>query len=374
LATSPVPLHYSEIAEQALAKHGRVMDVRRAHNAAANIGFLFGPGVYGLARHIRLNDEEMSEVRIEAEEIILSEPDRQWHCFELMGILLERLDREFVGLDKYVLNILLRHSKNLKWLHKMTWAAKDQESNDQARIDIHQAIVAFVKSAGRPLTADEIRQNLLAVRGVNSTFTITAVDPLIRVGRGLWGINDRDLPIKRADQEIYIDLLVEHLEGKQNGMYREEVADLLELKEFPVEAFFSILTQDSRLKVSVGRCIYLAKWGEPRRETVGRALQVVLENATEPLQLEVIVRLVAQRIARKCERSEISAALQAIGAVYNEDTKSWAKSEMSFDSADDDDKQPILSNDNQGGGTAAADWREQYPVEPSVVGRQAELP
>ena len=347
LAASPVPLHYSEIAAQAKAKHGREMDVRRAHNAAASVGLLFGAGLYGLARHIPLNEEEMSEVRAEAEEIILSEPGRQWHCFELMGLLLERLDREYGGLDKYILNIALRQSKSVKWLQKMTWIAKDQESNEQARIDIHQAIVAFVKSAGRPLKADEIKQNLLAVRGVNSTFAISAFDPLIRMGGGLWGLNDRDVPIKRADQRIYIDLLVEHLESKQSGMYRDEVESLLDLKGFPIETFFSILTQDSRLNVSTGRYLYLSKWGEPRRETVGRAVQAVMDEATEPLQFEVITQLVAQRIARSCEKSQISAALRAIGAVYNEDARGWAKADTSFDNSDDDDEQSILSNDNR---------------------------
>lgn len=347
LAASPIPLHYSEIAEQAKAKHGREIDIRRAHNAASSVGFLFGAGVYGLTRHIPLNEEEMSEVRAEAEEIILSEPGRQWHCFELMGVLLERLEREYVGLDKYILNIALRKSKSVKWLHKMTWVAKDQESNEQARIYIYQAIVAFIKSAGRPLTADEIKQNLIAVRGVNSTFAINAFDPLIRMGRGVWGLNDRDVPIKRADQRIYIDLLVEHLESKQSGMFRDEVEDLLELKGFPIEAFFSILSQDSRLKVSTGRCLYLAKWGEPRRETVGHAVQAVLEEAIEPLPLEVMTQLVAQRIARPCEKSQISAALQAIGAIYNENARTWTKADMSLDNADDDVEQPVLSNDNQ---------------------------
>lgn len=347
LAASPVPLHYSEIARQAKENYGREMDVRRAHNAAASVGYLFGAGVYGLARHIPLSVEEMLEVRTEAEEIILSEPGRQWHCFELMGVLLERLDREYVGLDKYVLNIALRHSKSVKWLHKMTWVAKDEENSEQARIDIHQAIVAFVKSAGRPLTTDEIKKNLAAVRGVNSTFAINAFDPLIRMGGGLWGLNDRDVPIKRADQRIYIDLLVEHLEGRQSGMYRDEVAELLELNGVPIETLLSILSQDSRLKVSTGRCVYLAKWGDSRRETVGRAVQAVLDGAVEPLQLEVIMRLAEQRMSRRCERSQISAALQAIGGVYNEEARTWSKADMLFVDTDDDDGQPTLSNDNQ---------------------------
>jgi hypothetical protein len=348
LAASPVPLHYSEIARQAKENYGREMEIRRAHNAAASVGFLFGAGMYGLARHIPLTEAEMAEVRAEAEETILSEAGRQWHCFELMGVLLERLDREYIGLDKYVLNIALRQSKSVKCLYKMTWVAKDEENSEQARIDIHQAIVAFVKSAGHPLTADEIKQNLIAVRGVNSTFAVTAVDPLIRMGGGLWGLNDRDVPIKRAEQRIYVDLLVEHLESKQSGMYRDEVADLLELNGFPIETFFSVLTQDSRLKVSTGRCVYLAMWGEPRRETVGRAVQAVLEGAIGPLQIEAIVRLVAERVARPCGKSQISAALKAIGAVYNEDARTWAKADMSFANADDDDENPTFGGDHQG--------------------------
>jgi hypothetical protein len=169
------------------------------------------------------------------------------------------------------------------------------------------------------------------------------------MGGGLWGLNDRDVPIKRADQRIYIDLLVEHLESKQSGMYRDEVADLLELEEFPIESFFSILTQDSRLKVSTARCVYLARWGESRRETAGRAVQAVLDGAVEPLQLEVIMRLAEQRMSRQCEKSQISAALQAIGGVYNEDARTWSKADMSFVDTDDDDEQPTLSNDNQTG-------------------------
>lgn len=349
LAASPVPLHYSEIAKQAKENYSREMEIRRAHNAAASVGFLFGAGVYGLARHIPLTEAEMADVRAEAEEIIHAEPGRQWHCFELMGVLLERLDREYVGLDKYVLNIALRQSKSVKWLRKMTWVAKDEENTEQARIDIHQAIVAFVKSAGHPLTADEIKQNLIAVRGVNSTFSVTAVDPLIRMGRGLWGLNDRDVPIKRAEQRIYIDLLVEHLESKQSGMYRDEVADLLELEGFPIETFLSILTQDSRLKVSTGRCVYLSKWGEPRRETVGRAVQMVLDEARGPLPLDVIVDLVVRRTGRQCEKSQISSALQAVGAAYNEDTKAWIKPDVSRENINDDDEQPMSDGDNQVG-------------------------
>ena len=62
LAESNTPLHYTEIAERARIREGRSLDARRAHNAAANVGYLFARGTYGLARHVPLSDEQMSQI------------------------------------------------------------------------------------------------------------------------------------------------------------------------------------------------------------------------------------------------------------------------------------------------------------------------
>lgn len=345
LAESPKPLHYSEIAELVRVKHGREIDVRRAHNAAASVGFLFGRGVYGLERHIPLNEAELAAIRAEAEEIILTEaPDKQWHCSELLRVILERLDREYVGLDKYILDIALRGSESLQWLHRMTWVAKGSATSEQSRIDIHQAIVSFVKAAGRPLSSREIKQNLAEARGINETYAISAADPLIRVGDGLWGLNDRDIPIKRNEQRILIDMLVEHLEDTQHGLFGEEIAEVLELNGCPIQTFLTIAHQDSRIKVSVGRCVYLTKWNSPRRETVGRSVEMVLQEAQEPLSLETITMLASQRMGRMCSKVQVSAALQALEAVFDDATKTWMLAGAQPDT--DDDDLPDLSNDN----------------------------
>ena len=193
LAESDIPLHYTEITERADLREGKSLDPRTVHNAAANIGFLFAPGTYGLARHVPLSDQQMSRIRTETEDIVCSEASgRQWHTTEIFSELSERLEGGIDGLDKYVLDIALAKSKILRPLGKMVWIESGQDTDDQTRIDVHQACIAIIKAAGRPLSIDEIKERLTAVRGINEFFQIYPIDPLIRIRPGVWGINDRD--------------------------------------------------------------------------------------------------------------------------------------------------------------------------------------
>ena len=94
----------------------------------------------------------------------------------------------------------------------MTWAEAGQDTDDRTRIDVQQAVIAIVKTAGRPLSTGEIKERLTAVRGVNEFFQIFPVDPLIRVRPGIWGINDRDVPLSREEQAELVEELIRILE------------------------------------------------------------------------------------------------------------------------------------------------------------------
>ena len=325
LAESGTPLHYTEIVERARLRGGKSLDPRRALSAAASIGFLFTRGTYGLARHVPLSDEQMSRIRMEAEDIVCSETSgKQWHSSEILSELSERLEGGLDGLDKYVLDIALARSMILSRLGKMTWAEAGQDSNGQARIAVHQGVIAIVKAAGRPLSTGEIKERLTAVRGVNESFQIFPVDPLIRVKPGVWGINDRDVPLSREKQAELVEELIQILEEKHRGIHTSELSGVLPLKDCPPDAFLSIAAQDGRLKLSQGRNVYLAEWGSPRRETIGHAVSAVLEKASKPLTLDEIVSLVERRVGRKCNRPVISGALQAVEAEFDEMIREWS--------------------------------------------------
>lgn len=345
LAESVTPLHYTEIAERAGLREGKSLDPRRAHNAAANIGFLFARGTYGLARHVPLSDEQMSRIRTEAEDIVCSEASgRQWHTSEILSELSERLDGGFDDLDKYVLDIALAKSKILSPLGKMTWAEARQDTDDRTRIDVHQAVIAIVKAAGRPLSTGEIKERLTAVRGVNEFFQISPVDPLIRVQPGVWGINDRDMPLSREEQAELVEALIQMLKEKQRGIHASELSGVLPLEDCPPDAFLSLAAQDEQLKIAQGRYVYLAEWGNPRRETIGHAVSAVLEKATKPLALDEIVSLVERRVGRKCDRPVISGALQALEAEFDEMTREWSLNTSA--SGDDDDDADAADSDS----------------------------
>jgi hypothetical protein len=336
LAESDTPLHYTEIAERVRIRDGRSLDARRAHSAAANVGYLFARGTYGLMRHVPLSDEQMSRIRSEAEDIVCSEaPGRQWHSSEILSEISERMDGGFDGLDKYVLDIALAGSEMLRPLGKMTWVASAAGTDDQSRIDVHQAVVAIVQAAGHPLSTGEIKERLTAVRGVNEFFQIFPIDPLVRMQPGVWGINDRDVPISRGEQQQLVEHLVRCLDEKQSGIHASELPGILALHDCSPDAFLSIASQDKRLKIAQGRYVYFAEWESPRRETIGHAVSVILEDAAGPLTLEEIAASVDNRIGRKICKPAISSALQILEAEFNETTREWCWSRPSVDDPGD---------------------------------------
>ena len=345
LAGSNTPLHYTEIAERANLREGKCLHPRRAHIAAANVGFLFGRGTFGLARHVPLPDEQMSRIRMEAEDIVCSEASgRQWHTSEILSELSERLDGGFERLDKYVVDIALSKSEILRPLGKMTWVEAGQDIDEQTRIDIHQAVIALIKAAGYPLSTSDIKERLTAVRGINEFFQIFAIDPLVRLRPGVWGINDRDVPLSREEQRELVEELVCKLEAKQSGIHASELRSVLPLRDCSPATLLSIAIQDRRLNVARGRYVYLTEWGNPRRETISQAVSTVLEKASKPLTLEEIVSLIEHRVGRKCEKPGVSVALKALEAELDEVTRKWSLNISAID--EDDDNEETVDNDS----------------------------
>lgn len=328
LLDSDVPLHFSEIAKRANLRAGKDFDVRRAHNAAASIGVLFGRGIYGLDHHIRLSDQERVLICDELEQVILGGPDeRQWHNSELLSIAAERNLPKIEALDKYTIDIVLRPSQAIQSLGRMTWSkAMSSGSN---RIDVRQAVIALLQKAGAPLTSNEIRQRLVAIRGVSDNFQIYSSNSMVRIDTLRWGLNDRDIPLKRADQRAFIDCLVDILGERKQGIHitevLEEVGDLLKSPEqLSSETIFSLASLDNRLQTTTSQYLFLREWGEARRQTLADATLATLRDAKSSLSLDEVVAGVQKGILRPCEKRAVSSCLKAIDAVFDESTGKWS--------------------------------------------------
>ncbi len=319
------PLHYTELSERASARAGRKVDIGSVRNAASSTSILLGRGVYGREKHIALSSEEMELVRQEAEGLLVGGPaGRQWHASEVLASLLE-MDVAPPGLDAYVLDYLLRSVETIRRLGRMTWVVA-QAGGDIAtnRIEIRQAVLAFVQEAGHALSTAELKQRLVAVRGVSQNLQITPVDPLVRIGPGLWGLNDRDVPIKRADQARLCDDVVAILERRGVGLHISEISDELgpAWPDTPPRILFALAALDPRLRVNTGQYLYLDEWGDPRRKSLYDTLKRVLAEANQPLTVEQVTIRATREIGREPNKKQVSGCLQMVGA-FDRETALW---------------------------------------------------
>ncbi len=325
LADAEAPLHYSEIARRLEERLGRQIDVRRAHSVAANVGILLGRGTFGSEKHLEIEPDDLERLSDEASSIILNGPiSRQWHSAELLGGLIE-CGFASEHLNKYVVDYALRKSSVLNRLGRMAWSAKDGGSIGE-RIDIRDAVQALVFAAGRPLTTTEIRQRLVALRGVNDTFQFSFADPLIRVGPGLWGLNDRDVPIAREDQPTLIEHLILKLRQKSRGIHISEVSEELDrpFSEIAPQIVLSIGILDERLKVSVGQFLYLAEWIEPRRETIFQVVQRLVDKSLGVFTSADIIRQIERESTLPIDTSQVSACIRSAGATFDSILRVWS--------------------------------------------------
>ncbi len=312
------PLHYSEILERVSLRSKRDFDIRRVHNAAASVGFLLGRGRYGVAKHLPLDAKDLSALAEQAEGLIADWPSgRQWHVNELLTSLIEAGSRQAFKADKYVLHAALRRSGQMEYLGRLVWCRPSAGPN-QIRVEVWQAVVKLVQHAGGPLTAAEIRQRLVAIRGVDEQVQLHNRPPLIRVGPSLWGLIDRDLPLTSTEQIEFTDSLATLLARRGTGLHASELPDALTSK-ISVETALSLARLDNRMRVSAGQYIYLESWGEPRRETVYASVEAVLRSLDAPTSFIEIFARVQDRIGRPCERSAVSGCLQALGATFGND-------------------------------------------------------
>jgi RNA polymerase sigma factor (sigma-70 family) len=328
LLDADTPLHYSEIADKARQRSGREIDIRRAHNAAASIGILLGRGVYGLNHHIRLSEKDRDAVRDEIELVILDGPDdRQWHTSELLSIVAETDAARSDLLDRYIVDALLASSQVVRRLGRMTWTKTISSSN--SRIDVGQATVSVLQQAGCPLTTNEIRQRLIAVRGVSDNFQIHSSEFLVRLPHGYWGLNDRDICLNRPQQAELLEGLFTTLRRTEKGIHISEIEEVARgvtssHEELAGETIFSLASCDRRFQINSAQYLFLREWGDARRLSVIVAVLETLRASSGSLSIEEIVAGTQRRIQRQCGKGAVRSCLQALDAHYDPDEQQWS--------------------------------------------------
>lgn len=249
LQGSETPLHYREIASLAATRGSRALDERRAHGAASEVGYLFAPGTYGLLKHLSVTREKREALAEEAADIVIEGPlERQWHTSELLEHLRDRRVDVPAGFNKYELDIALKQQGSLTSFGRMVWANPDA-AGDTVRVEIRQAVIALLQQAGRPLTSSELRQRLIAVRGINHGMQFAAQDPVIKLDWDTWALNDRDISIKRPDQPAFLDEMADFLKARGSAVHVSECSTLMG-NRLPPRAILCLAAPDSRFQAT----------------------------------------------------------------------------------------------------------------------------
>ena len=282
-----------------------------------------------------LSDLEIETVAEVATEIVAEHSSgRQWHTSELLAEVLEIEGSLSDRLDKYGLSVALQMKSQLKYLGRLVWVLPD--ADDRHRVDIRDAVIEILDSAGEPLTSREINERLSEVRGLNGTVQIWNRDPVLRVGRGIWGLNDRDLTVKREEQPALIDKVFTALRQKGSGIHLDEIERYIDgVVSVDPEAVFSIATLDDRIAVSIGRFAYLKEWGEPRRITLNAALEKLINQVPGPMNIGDIKDWLNFFTERQIDKEAVSHALSRSDMRYLGDGI-WDLERQVADDSDDD--------------------------------------
>jgi len=237
----------------------------------------------------------------------------------------------------------LRKSESLTYLGRMMWISSASGAKGTAnRMDVHQAVMSVLQESDGPLSSEEIKQRLLHERGLNSVFQVQPEGPIVRVGIGMWGLMDRDLPFssKEADQVLFE--IKKLLDERGTGLHVTEIRDAVSVN-VPIAAmvtdsalFIGLAQKQHDFAVAKGQYLYLADWGEPRRVTISEAVTIVLTRAgSRGLPTANAISQVEALIERTFPKHQWGPACYSVGAVYDETLGCWSLSSLA--GSDDDD-------------------------------------
>lgn len=323
------PLHRDQVVALVRAHTSREISDMSITNALPDVGVLMARGHYGLRRHLPYSDEQIEALVEAAETVVLGAPQaRQWSTEEICRAIREEglFDGE---LDPYLLGACLRlHGTRLNDLKKGVWEPADGALGE--RIMIRDFIVELLHEEGRPLSTEELKRALRERRGLAATFQIQPRDPLVRLGKALWGLIDRDLPVPVDTLGPYVDTLHAHLQRSGEGIHVSEVTTILREAGLDVgwvedaELFFALAQRRPQMRVTPARYLALSEWADERRLTPTAAIrQAVADNPMRPAA--AIAADASARARREIGVDAVRYILNNCDYTYDRESGGWSQ-------------------------------------------------
>jgi len=324
------PMHFEEIATLYEQQYGVPISSRYVHSCLGHNAFpLFDRGTYGLPKHLAIPTDVQDSMRQKIEEIIQAgPPDRQWHTRDLIDRF---ADEPYASeLNKYTVNIILKPTKQLRYLGKWSW--KNKTANDEAaeRLHVRMAIYDALKNAGRALRVEELQELVSQARGIGDIFNVHPNELYSRIDPGTWGLLDRDFVLTLPEQERLKDYLFAQLTASGKSLHKSEllqaIANITPPEELTDNQVLGIIVADPRFKTWHGGFVGLASWTDSGRKTLTAVLKEIAESVTDTIQADEIVARAHSELGFEFNRHHISVYLNKYGLMYDRDLGVWRRS------------------------------------------------
>lgn len=283
------PLHYSEVWRLCEARLGRPVQKQYVHNTLMSMDALYyDRGTYGTWKHYPIAKSQQDLIVEAIDEIVRgNELDRQWHTEELMARLSESYDFLTVGVNKHLLDLLLRRTSTLKPVGRMVWIPVDSTSTiRQARIDIIDASVRILMDAGKPMRFTAIRSALQMSRGVGRNFQLHSTRELTRTAPRIWGLVRRDFGLDDEQYERLMDAAIQIVTSRGEMVETHELKEVLRTEGVVSGAlssfvFMSLLQTSRILHVFRGHMVGLADWASNEEQENDALIEFEEPNGEE---------------------------------------------------------------------------------------------
>jgi len=283
-------------------------------------------------KHLYLSKPEEAELLSQLEDIILSgDPDRQWNS----ALLTEQLCKQFPGtpeiVDKYVVNIILDNSNLLTFLSRFIWVRSEQAKKQNiSRIDLQEASTALIEKKGRPMSATEIKAQIMKQRGMGEYFCLKVTKSITRVSSGVWGLVDRDFYLARNQVALLLEHLHSNLVSRNAGVYIDEARQIIANIDLHVPEkltnymVFSLAQTDSRFVVRRGQILALSDWADARLLTIREASCKAASELNDFSNAADLRPRIEELLGRKVsENNQFNEGIRDAGFVYDELKRKW---------------------------------------------------
>lgn len=340
------PLELRTIAARCTERLGEQPSDMALRTALSTVGALpFSGRRYALERHLRLSDVASREILTILEQALAEgATEKQWHCSELLAVLLDQHPDLATDVDAYVINFVLRRSAVAKYLGRLVWVLNTSGATSaRDRLDIADLTTAVLTRAGRPLALAELRAEISAVRGLNTIYPVFPSEQIARVAPGVWGLVERDFGHSEEERRLRFAQMERALERRQKALHVSEIAETLMTAGWHVptgvsnDMIFGLCQIDPRFWFGHGQLIGLASWANLNRHTVRSAIHHAAQEQGSVVVGNLLYERVDVLVERATERYIVRAEMKNLGYVADEQTDVWYLENGGEDVGDESD-------------------------------------